>query len=117
MTGRDGCIGRRKVGWLYWSPTVEYCVNGCTPYSSNFLSVDNGVFCEIIYMATGNMSKHNHSHPVQGGLVSVHHIFCKGQHQGIFSHKDDSVVLLAVCCKFSILWHRHTSLGCITEFH
>ena len=55
--------------------TVEYCINDCTPYSSKFVGVDNGVFCEII-MATRNMSKHNHSHPIQGGLVSEHPIFC-----------------------------------------
>ena len=36
-------------------------------------------------MATRNMSKHNHSHPIQGGLVSEHTpFFCKGQHQVSF---------------------------------
>ena len=49
-----------------------------------FFGVDNGFFCEIIYMATQNMSKHNHSHPIQGGLVSEHPFFCKGQHQVFF---------------------------------
>ena len=43
-----------------------------------------------------------------------HTILCKGQHQVSFLQK---VVLLAVCCKCSTLWHHHTWLGCITEFH
>ena len=30
--------------------TVEYCVKDCTTYSSRFFGVDNGMFCEIIYI-------------------------------------------------------------------